>query len=184
MKAFLKKIKLIENFSTELIIEKNDFIKKFQQHVDESEFGLFSDLRDLFSSSKNEFKGNVGLDAFKIKKRKRFFDSNLPLSAEGIYRQKGENLVIEAEIKGQPNAIIPFVAICLIFYTIAFFVILLSDNMDWRLAAVVVPFLFIHAAFMLGIPYYMMRKSVKRLKHDLERELYYITKPGADVKHG
>jgi len=45
------------------------------------------------------------------------------------------------------------------------------------MAAIAVPFLFIHAAFMFGIPYFMMRRSVKRMKHDLEREFYYMTKP-------
>jgi hypothetical protein len=38
------------------------------------------------------------------------------------------------------------------------------------------PFIFFHALFMFGIPYFMMRNSVQRLKHELEREFYYMTK--------
>lgn len=29
---------------------------------------------------------------------------------------------------------------------------------------------------MLGIPYFVMRRSVSRMKHELEREFYYMTK--------
>ncbi|MFT4850597.1 MAG: hypothetical protein ACI83B_003156 [Sediminicola sp.] len=38
------------------------------------------------------------------------------------------------------------------------------------------PFIIIHAAFMYGAPYLMMRRSTKRMKHELERELFYLTK--------
>ena len=177
MKTFLKKIKLIENFSTELQIEKHDFVKSFRRHVDESSSGLIKDLLDAFSSSKNEFKGSVGINAFRIKRRKRFFDSSLPLVAEGTYRQRGESLLIDAEISGASKMMISFCVFLLLFYLVALGSIIMKDDQDLRVAAVTVPFLFIHAAFMFGIPYFMMRRSIKRMKHDLERELYYLTKP-------
>jgi len=103
MKEFLRRIKFIEILVTELQIEKNDFIKKFKEQVDEDNPGMLNDMLDAFSSSKKEFKGTVETDTFKIKRRKRFFDSSLPLMAEGNYKQKDESLVIQAEINGFPK---------------------------------------------------------------------------------
>ena len=177
MKEFLRKIKLIETFVTELQIEKNDLIRKFKQHVDEANPGTLNDLLDAFSSSKKEFKGTVEMDTFKIKRRKRFFDSSLPLVAEGTYRQKDESLVIEAEINGFPKIMIFFCGLLILFYLIALASTIAASMEEWRMATIAVPFLFIHAAFMFGIPYFIMRRSVKRMKHDLEREFYYMTKP-------
>jgi len=34
MKKFLKRLKLIDSFSTEIEIEKTDFVKRFQENVD------------------------------------------------------------------------------------------------------------------------------------------------------
>ncbi|MDX1830013.1 MAG: hypothetical protein R3342_10760, partial [Lutibacter sp.] len=66
--------------TTEIEIPKNEFVSIFKKHVDEGSIGIFSDTFDIFSSSKNEYKGYVGLDGFKIKRRKRFFDMNMNLS--------------------------------------------------------------------------------------------------------
>ena len=41
MKEFLKQIKLIENLTTEIEIQKNDFVSIFKQNVDEESTGLF-----------------------------------------------------------------------------------------------------------------------------------------------
>jgi len=73
MKDFLIKLKIIDFLTTELEIEKNEFVAKFRQHVDEGSTGIFSDSFDVFSSSKNEYKGHVSYQDFKIKRRREFF---------------------------------------------------------------------------------------------------------------
>jgi len=178
MKNFLRKIKLIDNFSTQIVIQKSEFMKKLKEHVDEGDIGFFSNTFDVFSSSKNEYRGHVGFDNFKIKRRKKFFDMNMNLSvAEGTYRQNGDNLIIEGEINGFSGAMIPFYVVVLIFYLIFIVGFFMTDSMPLLMMFVVVPFLLIHASFMLGMPYLMMRRSVKRMKHELEREFYFLTKP-------
>lgn len=177
MKEFLKKIKLIEHFTTDIEIQKNEFIPKFKQNVDEGSTGLFSETFDVFSSSKNEYKGQVGYDKFKIKRRRKFFDMNMNFAvATGTYSQNNEKLIIETEVNGFSGMMIPFYLFAFVFYSIFIGAIFMADNSEGNSAGFALPFIFIHAAFMFGIPYFIMKRSTKRMKHELEREFYYMTK--------
>ena len=177
MKEFLRKIKLIESLTTELSIQKNEFVKTFKENVDEGSTGFMSDSFDVFSSSKNEYKGHVGFDSFKIKRRRRFFDMNMNFAvANGTYVQKENSLIIETEINGFSGMMIPFYVFALIFYSIFIVTFSFADNIEGNGAGFALPFIIIHAAFMFGIPYFMMRRSTKRMAHELEREFFYMTR--------
>jgi hypothetical protein len=177
MKEFLKKIKLIEYLTTEIEIQKNDFVSNFSKNVDEGSTGVFSSPFEAFSSSKNEYKGQVGYDGFKIKRKRKFFDTNMNLAiASGIYRQNNEKLIIETEINGFSGMMIPFYLFALVFYSIFIGSFFMADNIEGNGAGFALPFIFIHAAFMFGLPYFMMRRGTKRMKHELEREFFYMTK--------
>ena len=176
MKQFLRTIKVVDQFTTEIEINKQDFIDRLQANVDRKELGFFSDSTDIFSSSKNDFKGIVGHEKFKIKRKRKFFDFNVNLAvAKGTYRQKGDNLLIEAEINGFTTLMIPFYVFLIIFYTI-FVVSMFKVDANESNVFSVFPFILFHALFMFGLPYFFMRSSTKRLKHELEREFYYLTK--------
>ena len=176
MKRFLEKLKWVQYLNTELEIPKNEFVIHFKNYVDEGDIGFFSGAFDAFSSSKNEFKGHVGFNDFKIKRRRRFFDMNMNLAiAKGIYRQKGDRLIIETEINGY-SRMIPYYVFLLVFYSIFIFGFFMADNINGDEQFFGGPFIFFHALFMFGIPYFMMRNSAQRLKHELEREFYYMTK--------
>lgn len=177
MKEFLKKLKLIDYLQTELIIQKNDFVNKLQKHVDESSTSIFSDTFDVFSSSKNEYKGEVNFNGFKIKRRRKLFDMNMNVAvAKGTYSQKGDKLIIDTEINGFHGMMIPFYIFCIIIYGVFIVGFLSADEIGGDVPGFAVPFIFVHAAFMMGIPYFIMRRSTKRLKHELEREFFYLTK--------
>lgn len=176
MKEFLRRLGLVEDFSTELPIEKTAFVNRLKSQVDEGDIGVFSDPFEVFSSSKNEFKGQVGFNKFKIKRRRRFFDMNLNNAiAQGTYVQEGGPLRINAEINGFIGMTIPFFLL-IAFYLIFIGAFFMADSIEGNEAGFVLPFIVIHAAFMFGIPYLVMRRSVKRMKHDLEREFYFMTK--------
>ncbi len=177
MRRFLEKIKLIEHLSTELEIQKNEFIKNFKNQVDEGNIGPFSGAFEAFSLSKNEYKGHVGYDGFRIKRRRRFFDMNMNLAiAKGNYRQKGNNLIIETEINGFRGMMVPFYIFLIVFYAIFIFGFFSTGNFEGAPKGFLGAFILIHAAFMFGIPYFIMRRGTKRFKHELEREFYYMTK--------
>jgi hypothetical protein len=176
MQQLLKKLKLVQSFSTKIEMQKSEFVNKFRQHVDEGDTGPFSDVFDAFSSSKNEYKGHVGFNEFKIKRRKKFFDMNMSLAvAKGTYRQQENSLIIEAEINGFRGQMIPFLIIAIFIYTIAIVAILFS-NTEGSGAGFAIPFILIHACFMFGFPYLLMRRSVSKMHHELEREFYFMTK--------
>lgn len=175
MKQFLKKIKLIEEFTTEVEMTKSAFVTKFRQNVDEASIGIFADSFDVFSSSKNEYKGDVAFDGFKIKRRRRFFGANNNLAiATGTYVQNNEILVINTEINGFSKKMIPFYAFIIVFYCIFISSFFTLDDPDK--SKIALPFICFHALFMFGLPYFMMMRSTKSLKHDLERDFYFFTK--------
>jgi hypothetical protein len=185
MKEFLRKVKIVDNLKTEIEIQKTEFVSRFRKNVDEGSIGFMSDTFDIFSSSENQFKGHVGYDSFKIKRKKRFFDMNLNFAvAEGSYRQRESTLIIEAEINGLSGMIVPFYIIAIVFYTIFILTLFFADNTEGNGTVVALPFIIFHAAVMLGIPYFIMRRSTSRLKYDLEREFFYLTKNSSPLNVG
>lgn len=176
MKELLKKLKLIDHLQINLEIQKNDFVHKLSEQVDEGSTSFFSDVFDIFSSSKKEYKGIVDANRFKIKRKKKFFDVNMNMAvANGTYTQKENKLIITTEINGFTNMMIPFYIFCVLIYGAIFIGFLFAGNTEGS-AFSVFPFITIHAAFMMGIPYFMMRKSTKSLKHELEREFFFLTR--------
>jgi len=177
MNNFLRKLKLADSLTTELEITKQEFVTRLKENVDEGTTDAFSDMFDIFTSSKNEYKGRVGLDHFEIKRRAKFFDSSMNLAvAKGTYRQKDQILIIDTEI----NSFVSFMWLFLIGITFIysiFFLTMLTSYIQDDESLLGFPFLIFHATFMYGIPYFIMRRSTSRLKYDLEREFHYLTKP-------
>lgn len=173
MKDILRKLKLIDNMTTTLRISKAEFVARLLNIIDEGSTGMFLDTFDAFSSSKNEFKGQVNYDGFKLKRRRRFFDANMGTAiANGTFFESNGELIIETEINGFNGFFIVFYIFLIIFYSLSILGVSTSKDIDF----VAVPFLLLHGTIMFAIPYFMMRRSVKRLKYELEREFFYLTK--------
>ena len=135
---------------------------------------MFAGAFDIFSSSKNEFKGHVGFNDFRIRRRRRFFDTNMNMAiATGTFKETNSGLVIDTEINGFNDFFILFYGLLIVFYGVFAGMIAFSDQ---NTEFFVYPFLLIHSLFMFLLPYLFMRSAVKRLKHDLEREFFYLTK--------
>lgn len=174
MENLLKKLKLIENTTTTLQLSKVEFIKKLNEITEPGDTGFLSSSFDIFSSSKKEFKGIVNYDSFKIKRRRRLFDSNANIAvANGTVIEKNGELIIDTQINAFNNFFIAFYIFLIIFYSIFFSVFLFSDM---NTSFIAIPFLLFHATLMFGLPYFMMRRSVKKLKYELERDFFYLTK--------
>jgi hypothetical protein len=149
-------------------------VKRLNEITDIGSTGMFSDTFDVFSSSKNEFKGQVDLDGFKLKRRKRFFDTNMNFAiANGTFAEINGNLIIETEINGSNNFLVIFYIFLILFYAIFFFLFLTGESKESFIA---IPFILLHGTIMFALPYLIMRRSVKRLKYELEREFFYLTK--------
>lgn len=174
MNEFLKRLKLIDNMTTTLQTSKVEFVNRLAQVTDKGSTGMMSDTFDIFSSSKNEFKGQVNFDSFEIKRRRRLFDTNMSSAvAKGTFVERDGHLKIETEINGFNNLFIVFYVFLIIFYSI--FIISFLSNVN-EMGFIPIPFIMIHGTVMFGIPYFLMRRSVKRLKYELEREFFYLTR--------
>lgn len=176
MDQTLEKLKLKENFNFKISnISKQEFVSRFRKEVTESDLGLFENLFEVFQGGKNDYKGKVSFDGFTIKRRRKFFDRNkFMVKVEGTYLQKENDLFINTEINAYNPFILFFFCVVIFIYIIFILAIFLSSNSEESLFFS--PFLLIHAALMIGIPYIMLRKSVKNMKRDLERDFIYIAR--------
>ena len=178
MNEFLKKLKLIDHFTVELEVERYFFVDRLMSVVDPGDTGtLFSSFEGL-SSSKKEYKGKVGDNGFEIRRRKRLFDMNMGSAiAKGEWRQRDNHLIIETEINSFNNFFILFFVILIVIYVFGVISLLFARNGEDGnnlITLVALPFLLLHAAFMFGVPYIVMRNSTKRMKYDLTREFHYL----------
>ncbi|TDO71484.1 hypothetical protein EV143_108138 [Flavobacterium chryseum] len=174
MNDFLRKIKLTKDIIIQLPVSKIDFIQKFRNNVDES--NLDYDPFEVFQSSINEYKGHIGDYIFEIKKRKKIFDTNYSFAkVTGELTEENNQLIINAEISCFRKRMIIFIVMALLFYSIFF--ISMVFNAENTVPFFMVPFLLIHMSLMIGVPYFIIRRSVNRMAYDLERDFHYwVTK--------
>lgn len=169
MTNFSRQINLFKDLNFTLNISKTDFIQKFRENVDQS--NLSFDPFEAFQSSSNHYKGNIYNNNFELEKRKRFFDTNYSFAkATGILTEENEQLDIKIEINGFRKRMILFFGFLCVFYLIfiagSFFA---DDNIPFF----ILPFLLIHMSLMLGVPYFLIKRSVSRMAYDLERDFHY-----------
>jgi len=177
MKEWLKKLKLIDYQTIEIDVQKSDFVNRLKRKVDHGSFGLFSDSFEMFSSSENEYKGEVSSSGFKLKKRRQMFDYNMSQAVcTGTLKETGENLIIDVEINGFNSGFLIYYVVITIFYTIFLFAGAFMGSDEVGFPVFVFPFILFHGFLMYGLPYFIMKKAVKRTKYNLERDLFFIAK--------
>ncbi|MGH2666998.1 hypothetical protein [Flavobacterium sp.] len=179
MSDFLRKIKLLDNITIELDSTKNDFIRGFQKNVDESDLNLIDSFFEALTFSKNEYKGTVDNSVFKLRRRRKIFDNSRSFAvAEGTMKEKEGKLVLETDIKGFHSSMKFFYVFLFVIYLVFLTTIILTFlfNEEAEAPLFIFPIFFIHALLMLGIPYFIMRRSVSRMKYELERDFHFWTK--------
>lgn len=174
MNTYLKKLNLVQEINIELQISKSDFIKKFRENVDQSNFGF--EPFEVFKSSKNEYKGNIENAGFELKKRRKLFDTSYSFAkATGTLIQETDKLIAKIVINGFQKKMLVFIGFLTMFYIIFIISIVLGDDKIPKFFFL--PFVLFHAALMFGIPYFIVRRGVKRMVYDLERDFHYwVTK--------
>lgn len=178
MKEFLQKIKLLSYLTLELNVQKVDFIAFLKQKVDDGSPGILFQVFDLFSFSKNLFKGRITANEFTIRKKRKFFQSNnYPSIVNGKFQQKEDKLYLVIEINGLPTQMMVILGIMILFYASIFGPMFIGStiHIDPIVAIMVLGF----TVLMLAISYYLMRKNVREMKTLLEEELF--SKLNADI---
>lgn len=158
-------------------MDKRQFVTRLQDHVDQGSTNLFFSSFDIFSSSKNNYKGEVDAEGFTLRRRRKLFDFNMNFAlAKGTFRQRNNTLIIETEINAFGKMALVMFIFILVFYSFIAIIFLLVDASDNNALLIMFPLLLFHGTFMMLIPYIIMRDSTKKMKYELERDLYYLTK--------
>ena len=170
MKNLLKRIGLSISLITELPTTHNTFINRLDQVVEKPPSGFLNTC----SNNKKEYVGTIGYDSFNFK-RKQFGNQQNQMQASVIGKvyQKGDKLVIESEITGYSKFLIFFLGVLIFFYTVF---ISYASGIQTGLPVFVIPFIFLHGILMVHSFYRMLKRAVAKLKYDLEREFFYLTR--------
>ncbi|MEO8515917.1 MAG: hypothetical protein ABI426_04190 [Flavobacterium sp.] len=178
MENFLRKIKVQDHITIELDISKTDFTKNFITRVDESDLSLFDSYFEEFSSSRNEYKGNIDDRTFELRRRKRFFDINpvYPLG-EGKMIEKSGKLILEIDIKIFNKYRKPLYIFYGLFFIIPLGLMLYSMyNKKTHISLDKLSFIVTFMLVILGLIYFKLRRAVTRMKYELERDFHFWVK--------
>lgn len=174
MKKALRKLKLLDDLAITLKMDKTEFVKRLSSIVTPSKAKMFSVPFESLISSNFEFIGEVNSEGFHFRRKRRLFDPTVKLtSIQGTYIQHGDDLKIVAEVIAYRNFLI-FLLIILILFYLGPIVVMIT--VGGKVVLFAIPFIILHAFFMLVIPYLLIRGAVSRMKYDLEREFFYLTK--------
>jgi len=180
IETFLLKHGYKEVFQLELPISKNEMISKLKDNMDVGSIHHLSYPFEAFSFSKKGIRGKVNQDGFTLRRKRTFFEQYASLAvANGKFSNKGSFLVIDISVNSW-NGFIKFFLGFILFFYVAILIGVLSiittqEEVSGTITWVPLFFIFFHAAFMLVVLNYILKRSVKRLKHFLERELHYWT---------
>ena len=172
MDSFLRKYMLIDTLSLKLNCNKATFIEKFKENVEPSNLS-FSPF-EAFSGGTKLYKGNLDNSTFKIQKKQQLFNNRRqsPI-VTGKIIENINDIKLDIEI----NGITPFMKFFFVFivfsYLFGFTILLVISFKDTNFAFFLIPFLIVHAAFMIGIPFFIIKSSVKHFKQEMEREFHF-----------
>lgn len=174
MTEFLKHIKLIDTFIIELPIDIKELVKKIQNFIDDDNY----DILEGFRNTEKKFKGKINKKGFRIRK-KLSYSNNTKVNAiaNGKFKEQNGKTKIEIEIIGFDTFFKIFYCILIFFWGVFIFAILkhlINEKLNPLEIGIPVMFLFILSFTIL--PYFQMKRSVKKMRYDLEREFYYLTK--------
>lgn len=85
--------------------------------------------------------------------------------------QKENKTIIEAEISSFKNIIFFFIGFIAVVYVII--ISLIGFNTE-KVPFFAIPFVLIHGTLIIGIPWFVLRKSTSRLKKELEKDFYFM----------
>ncbi len=172
MNDILHKLKLRTDLVAEIDINKKDFIEKFKSVFENSSLSFFSIFFKSFFPKKTdrELIGYLQNDTFKLKRNASFNTFNPAYAtAKGEFIEKDDKLIVNIQINGFNNGIMP---LYILFGILSPILILGPLNIGNELKSDIIFSLInlIFCVFIFGTPYYLMRKDAKTLKQILEKE--------------
>ncbi|MBL7899717.1 MAG: hypothetical protein JNJ99_14355 [Crocinitomicaceae bacterium] len=175
MKSLLLKLKIIQQFRSELNFSIDQFVGMMKSKVDYSTFGFFSDATDVMSGSENDFKGMISETQFRLKHKRKMFSGNLSIPmVSGSVEQKGNRLEIKTEINAFQGPLKFLFFLVIISWLINLVLIGVWLKEDTVLAKnMIFPAVMAMIIFPLFV-YLIMRLSVSGVKRKMEKHLFKL----------
>ncbi|HMK06721.1 MAG TPA: hypothetical protein VK476_04270 [Flavobacterium sp.] len=173
MAGFAETLKLVDNFTIDVDLPKKDFVQKLSNIVYKGKGTGLNQSSNDFLKLTVIYKGTVGPDRFKIKRIRWFLDPHSNMAAaEGIISENNGRTRVDIEVSGLTPLFLAFYAFLFFVYFggIAYFMF------KYHEVVYSAPILIAQGIVMAAFPYIIMRRSVHRLKYDLDREFFYLTK--------
>lgn len=178
MRTILSRLNLIQLLEIELGISKNKFIKNLKNNVDDEAIKFHTSVLDVFSQGYSKYKGKVGHRGFAIKKRSSLFDMGRSIAVvKGSYKESGRSLIVIIEINGFQTGMKLYYGFISLFYLI-FILNVFKGVMTGQIDEVAFTFIMtlLHMTFLFGMPYAIMRRSIRYLKNEIERDFKILGK--------
>ena len=164
MESLFKKLKLVDSLVFEYDIEPKEFQKKIKQIVDEETPILFDELY----RSKKIFCGKVEGNKFTLRKKRKFMNPNIQSSnAVGIISEENQKTKLNVKIFGYDEISTIAIIVGPIFFLILFSVIIIKEA--YPALILLIPI----ATLMLSLPYYIMKKNMKKFRIELKENLKF-----------
>ena len=177
MSSFLERIKLKTSYEVEYPIGQEEFTALFKENVDYGDTSL--QPFEALKSSENDYVGDISKYGFKLRRRRRMFDFNQNLSiVSGEFLGLTRNITIRLTINAFRKILLIPLILLLLLYAVGIVVgIIFSIREDSAIITYILPPVLIHGLLMFGIPYFLMRRSVRKMKKEIDREFtYWISK--------
>lgn len=175
MNSFYKSIGLYEHLSFNMNINKSEFIESLRKITYKTNTSFISLVPDNGIPTRFEYRGIVTQSTFTIKRRARFFDSNISASIiKGQFLEKNDKMEIFIELFPLKFHILMLLLLSISFLIIAFY--LEKENNEFI-------FLLIIPVIINIAHYFTLKRSIQRSKYDFERELYFISQKNNQFKN-
>jgi hypothetical protein len=173
MNFFYKNIGLYDIEIFEVDMSKLDFYEKLRKITYKTNPHFLSLFSDTYIPTRYVYRGQILENSFIIRKRKYFFDTNIPIPViKGIISEDNDHSLIKIEFTPSKSHIVTLALIIFFFLLI----ILNIKTSDWTFLLIAIPLI-------ISISHYFsLKRSIQREKYEFERELNYIVKKNITPK--
>ena len=173
MNGLLRKIKLIENFSISSHLSPSELKLSLELSIEKTSFGLL----DSFSSNRAEFMGEVTNLGFKLRRTPKSFSKNdRNVLVIGKFKELNNETEINITINGFDLFYKLIYSVQLILLIGAVVIYNNPNSVEFE-SSIFINFIgFTIALALMFIPYFQRKMTIHQLKHDLERELFFLNK--------
>jgi len=176
MTGILTKLKLIDNLSMELDLPIQAFNLRLQNIIETGDISGLSNVFDAFTPGSKNYRGEQTNNRFKIKQKDKLFGTKPNWAiAIGTINEFKNGVKLNIQVSALQPRLLKIMVINMVI-VLAFLISLFASsfaNFIENPQGIIMPMVIIIVVSFL--PILLLRTGVKKLIHDLESELRYIS---------